>query len=82
MPKLMPGMDMMDTTTLTRFLAPQQVQQNQTLSSVSLGTGVVGHSYCPKRDEGKDCSWAAESERAPKGWALMPPVQPSWYQSG
>lgn len=81
MPKHMPGMDMMATTDLTRIPAPQQVQQNQTVSPVSLGTGVMGHSCCTKGDEGKDWSWAAETGRAPKSWPVMPPVPPFWYQS-
>lgn len=41
MPKDMPGTGMMDTTALTRIPAPQQVQQNQIVSPISLGTGVM-----------------------------------------
>lgn len=49
MPKHMPGTGMMDTTALIRIPAPQQVQQNQTVSPISLGTGVMAHSCCTKR---------------------------------
>ena len=65
MPKHMPGMDMMDTTALTRIPAPQQVQRSQTVLPVSLGTGVMDHSCCTKGDEGKDWSRAAATGRAP-----------------
>lgn len=73
---------MMDMTALNRIQAPQQVQQNQIVSPVSLGTGVMGHSCCTKGGERQDWSWATETRRVPKSWAVMPPVRPSWYQSG
>lgn len=82
MPKHTPGRGMMDTTALTRIPAPQQVQQNQIVSPVSLGTGVVALFCRTKGDEGKHWSQSKETGRAPENWAIMPPVRPSWYQSG
>lgn len=73
---------MMDTTALTRIPAPQQVQQNQIVSPISLGTGVMALFCYTKGVEWKDWSWSTETGRAPENWAIMPPVRPSWYQSG
>lgn len=66
MPKYASETAMMDTTALTGIPAPQQVQQNQIVSPLSLGTGVMGHSCCTKRGEGKEWAWAAETAGAPR----------------
>lgn len=69
----------MDKPALTGTPAPQQ---NQTVPPLSLGTGVMGHPRWMEEGEGEGWSWTAEGRRVLKSWALMPPVQSSWYQSG